>query len=398
MIDTPMRFLHMINLRNVGGVERMFAEFIVAPPPFPVEHHIIGEHPEIAEALKETILRNARFVSVRRWGVPPKKPRWFWQWRYRHLIKNIRPDRIVVWNQFLDFDFPVDCPIIYYEHGGAWYPQNPEVACRFFSQIDAAVAVSYAAQRMLVLKYQVSQKIHIKRNRLLDYARPSMPVSSRAGFAKPRSVQIGSAGRLAPVKCMGLIVLAVKRLRERGIDASATIAGEGRERPILEALIAEYRLQSNVRLIGLQEDMSGFYRNIDIYVCASMRESFGLSCIEAAAWGVPVITGNVDGMVESVQHGITGICLEPTLDQKTYLEKTHATPDFPLLIYWPLSDTIAPPKMLAPETIAEAIIGLLDQPERYRELSRQALTMAQAQESFSDLCGDLYRIFKAPTD
>jgi Glycosyltransferase len=392
-----MRILHIIDLANIGGVERIFSEFLNAPSPYPVEHFILSERNAIAQPIRDNVLEHARLVTVRDYGVfrVPKWPKskWLRKARRRQCIKNIAPDLIVVWNQFTDVVFPTKCPVIYYEHGGSWYTHAQQFVQKFFAQIDAIIAVSHAAKRILQLKYHVQQPVHVRKNVLLDSAWPSMPIMSRHGLDGSQPVRLGSAGRLAPVKCMGLLILTAKVLKEKGCAVTVTIAGEGKERSVLENLIEQHGLQQEVRLLGLQNNLDDFYQNIDIYLCPSMHESFGLTNLEAAAWGIPTITGKADGMVESVQDGITGLCLEPTLDVDDYLQRTHATPEYSPLIYWPNTDTIAPPKMLDPETIADAVIALRDDPARYQKLSQQALTESRKQERFAMLALDLYRFF-----
>ena len=161
---------------------------------------------------------------------------------------------------------------------------------------------------------------------------------------------------------------------------------------MLEALIAKHGLQGKVRLVGLLDDMVTFYEEIDLYVSTSMHEAFGLTCIEAAAWGVPVIAAAVDGLPEAVRDGVTGICLKPTLSSETYQALMQASPPLFPLVYWPDEDCLAPPKMLDPEMLADTVLRLTGDPDRYRQMSAQAIADVAARDDFRALCDNLYRV------
>jgi glycosyltransferase involved in cell wall biosynthesis len=397
--QTPRRLLHLVNVRTVGGVERIFADFLAHPPPFPAQHFTVADHGTVAPTLAPAILRHSQIYGINAFsGLPlPRRPRALRAANRERLIRKIKPDLILIWNQFIDVrTFSQDrrwpCPALHYEHGGAWYKQTPALAEALFRRIDGVIAVSQAARRILQLKYQMTQPVDVCLNALCP------GVLSAKGATEPRTLKndrplvLGGAGRLVPVKCFGLLVLTVKALRARGVDACAVIAGTGSERATLEALIAKQGLQGKVRLVGLLDDMSRFYQEIDVYISASMREPFGLTCIEAAAWGVPVIAAAIDGLPEAVRDGVTGMCITPTLSHEAYHAMTQAPIDPSPLVYWPDKDHLAPPKMLDPEILADAVLRLTGDPDHYRQMSAQAIADVAARGDFSALCDDLYRV------
>jgi hypothetical protein len=53
------------------------------------------------------------------------------------------------------------------------------------------------------------------------------------------------------------------------------------------------------------------YRNCSVFLAPSRFESFGLIAIEAMRYGKPVIAGNVGGLVEVVDHEVTGLLVDP---------------------------------------------------------------------------------------
>lgn len=54
-------------------------------------------------------------------------------------------------------------------------------------------------------------------------------------------------------------------------------------------------------------EIADYYNNLDIFVIPSVRESFGVSALEASACGLPVIATNTGGLPEVVINNVTGI-------------------------------------------------------------------------------------------
>jgi glycosyltransferase involved in cell wall biosynthesis len=56
-----------------------------------------------------------------------------------------------------------------------------------------------------------------------------------------------------------------------------------------------------------RDEMLDFYRELDVYVCASLSEGTPNPCLEAAACGVPLVTTRVGNMPELVRDGENGL-------------------------------------------------------------------------------------------
>ncbi|GAB3380212.1 glycosyltransferase family 4 protein [Lysobacter fragariae] len=61
-----------------------------------------------------------------------------------------------------------------------------------------------------------------------------------------------------------------------------------------------------------RDEMLAFYRDIDVYVCASRSEGTPNPCLEAAACGVPVVTTKVGNMPELIVDGENGCFFDGT--------------------------------------------------------------------------------------
>jgi glycosyltransferase involved in cell wall biosynthesis/LmbE family N-acetylglucosaminyl deacetylase len=88
---------------------------------------------------------------------------------------------------------------------------------------------------------------------------------------------------------------------------------DGDYRAYLENRVRHLKIERNVVFSGLvrQRDLIERYQAADVVVNPSFSESFGRSLIEAMASGVPVIGARVGGMKETIDHGETGLVVDP---------------------------------------------------------------------------------------
>lgn len=91
-------------------------------------------------------------------------------------------------------------------------------------------------------------------------------------------------------------------------EARLEIAGTGDYRAALEALVKSLDLSNRVRFLGFipEEEKVHLLRRAWSSVLASPKEGWGISNLEAAACGTPVIAANSPGIRESVIDGETG--------------------------------------------------------------------------------------------
>jgi colanic acid/amylovoran biosynthesis glycosyltransferase len=122
-----------------------------------------------------------------------------------------------------------------------------------------------------------------------------------------------TVGRLHPVKNHAFLVQACYRLRDLEIDFECAIAGEGPERPRLERLIREMRLQDRITLLGHveRERLNSLYRSADLFVLTSRSEGIPLVLMEAMANGLLVLAPEITGIPELVVPGKTGLLYQP---------------------------------------------------------------------------------------
>ena len=79
-------------------------------------------------------------------------------------------------------------------------------------------------------------------------------------------------------------------------------------------MIAEYSLQDSVRLLGTRRDVARLCAAADVFLLTSISEGIPLTLIEAMAAALPVVSTNVGGVPEVVEHGATGLLAAPADD------------------------------------------------------------------------------------
>jgi glycosyltransferase involved in cell wall biosynthesis len=132
------------------------------------------------------------------------------------------------------------------------------------------------------------------------------------GTATERAqVVVGCAARLVPGKGVDDLLRAASHLRDAGV--AVHVAGDGPERPGLEALADELDVRGVVELVGRVPDMPAFWRACDVAVVPSDEwiESFSMSTLEAMACGVPVVQPRRGAFTEMIEKTGGGLLVPP---------------------------------------------------------------------------------------
>ena len=201
----------------------------------------------------------------------------------------------------------------------AWKPTGRFLVDRLARQCDGLIAISDFT------KSRFRQWSHVEDSRI-----GLLPNAIHAGAyglgAKPDYLlqRYGLTGKT--------VLLTLGRLdareRQKGIDEVIEImpslvsdmpalifliAGEGDDRPRLEAKVAELGLQKCVKFAGLidENEKADHYRLCDVYTMAGRQEGFGFVFLEALATGAPVVASQLDGSRNAVLDGKLGEIANP---------------------------------------------------------------------------------------
>jgi glycosyltransferase involved in cell wall biosynthesis len=119
--------------------------------------------------------------------------------------------------------------------------------------------------------------------------------------------------RLVPAKGVDLAIKGVADLKNRGLDLSLVIVGDGPLRVELEKLARQLDVESCVRFMGSLHGpaVSSALRRSRCLIVPSRAEGFGIVCLEAMIAGRPVVASSTGGIPEIVADGETGWLVAP---------------------------------------------------------------------------------------
>jgi N-acetyl-alpha-D-glucosaminyl L-malate synthase BshA len=174
------------------------------------------------------------------------------------------------------------------------------------NQSDAVTAVSESLKQDTYEHFKVKRDIQVIPN-FIDLSR--YEGCSTEGVIKafaPNGERIlFHASNFRPVKRIDDVVRVFSAVRKE-IPSKLLLAGDGPDRPKIEALCRELGTCDDVHFLGKLKHIEEVYSVADVFLLPSETESFGLAALEAMASKVPVISSNTGGIPEINVHGETG--------------------------------------------------------------------------------------------
>jgi colanic acid/amylovoran biosynthesis glycosyltransferase len=207
---------------------------------------------------------------------------------------------------FLTPDLGVPCAVAFWGYDVDLLPQEkPGVYEDVFATFDLFCTPShYLADKL--------ETIGCPRNKLLIQRIGLKTAQLKPPPAKPdRSpIKLLSVGRLVPEKGFHLSIEAVSQLRGA---FEYQIIGDGPERNRLDELVRRKGVTDRVKLVGYKtrDEVFQIMSESDMYLCPSLRESYGVANLEASYFRLPVIASRVGGVPEIVQDGVSGWLVSP---------------------------------------------------------------------------------------
>ena len=121
----------------------------------------------------------------------------------------------------------------------------------------------------------------------------------------PRVTIIG-IGSLIPLKRWDRLLAAASELKNRRIDFSVQIVGEGPLRPALEEQTRSLEIDDRVKFLGCSDDIPGLLNDSTLLAHTSDVEGCPNVVMEAMASGRPVVVADVGDASFLVENGETG--------------------------------------------------------------------------------------------
>ena len=165
----------------------------------------------------------------------------------------------------------------------------------------------------------------------------------------PDVVSLLFAGRVVDIKGVELIIAAMPIIKQKiKTKVTLTIVGDTQDKAFLEKLqtqIKAFECEDNVsfRKPVSEKLLLPLFNDHDIYLFPSLYEPFSLTLIHALGAGIPTIASNVGGNPEIVKDGKTGLIFDRR----------------------------------SPESLAEAVVRLVQDPGLRSDLSQRGQHVAQ---------------------
>ena len=174
-------------------------------------------------------------------------------------------------------------------------------------QSDGLTAVSEYLKRETVRDFNVpAERIEVIPNFVdTDLFRPGREPCHRASLAPGGEPIVMHVSNFRAVKRVEDVVEVFARIRAE-VPARMVFVGDGPERPRAAQRADDLGVRDHVLFLGKHASVDELLPCADLFLLPSESESFGLAALEAMASGAPVVASRVGGLVEVIEHGVSG--------------------------------------------------------------------------------------------
>jgi glycosyltransferase involved in cell wall biosynthesis len=192
----------------------------------------------------------------------------------------------------------------------------------------------------------------------LDDVPHALDAQGRLQIGVPAGVPlIGTVGRISGQKAPLDFVRMAAIIARTVPDARFAMVGDG---PMIDDVRREAeRAGVEIILPGFREDALKIAAGFDVFVMPSLYEGLGRSLTEALAAGRPVVATAVNGVLDLVIHGATGLLTAPG----------------------------------DPEALARSVLWLLDHPDEAEDMGSQGRTVVRDLFRQAGMCESLNEIY-----
>lgn len=224
------------------------------------------------------------------------------------------------------------------------------------------VAVSAKTKRDVGCMPFVKEKIEIIYNGISNFDSKPKKESRKAiaGIDSEKTI-IFSVSELHKNKGVDVALRAVSLLpSEIREKITYCIAGDGEEKKNLEKLTDELGISDSIKFLGYVPDAKNLFSGADVFLLPSRTEAFPYAVLEAGLTGVPTIATSVGGVPEIIRDMQNGILVHSENSKE----------------------------------IAEAIMYLLDRPEKKKEFSEEIKKTVSTFFSLEKMLEETVRLYQ----
>ena len=184
---------------------------------------------------------------------------------------------------------------------------------------------------------------------------------AREKLGLPQSAPVvGSVGRLAPQKGLEYVVRAAGRICAERDGVRFVLIGGGPLEPRLRGLAERLGIADHVLFAGRRDDAADLCAAMDIYVQPSLWEGLPYALLDAMGRGLPAVATDIAGNSDAVTDGATGL--------------------------------LVPPR--DPAALAGAILDLLDNGEKGRQLGDAARDLVVREHNVEDFIASVEALYR----
>ena len=200
-------------------------------------------------------------------------------------------------------------------HGNMWMTDayRRRAALRWAFRRSVATAVSDDTRRHLIRALGVpTERIRTVLNGVPDVVGDRGMLRRELGLTDG-TILVSAVGNLIERKGHAFLLRALANVASTDPEADwhLAIAGEGVERPTLEAIARDLRIADRVHLLGHRRDVADVLAASDIFVMPSIWEGLPLAVLEAMFAGAAVVASGISGIPEAIPSDETGLLVPP---------------------------------------------------------------------------------------
>ncbi|MED4039106.1 glycosyltransferase [Niallia taxi] len=306
-----IKVLHVFTDMGIGGTEKVIyqiSDYLLSDHNFEVS--IVSTNGPMEQKFIQRGINNYRIKNFK------KKYSIFSNIKELYkVIKAVNPDIIhthslyslmLVYFIKRIFSSKLNFKIIHTGHGGPKRNYD-QLASKLIKMADKYICISEYSYKKL-LKSTTANNIELIRN---GVDQPKQNEEAKIQQTKGK-LKMGFIGRLTEQKGVIYIIKALETiLKDKDLNISLKIVGDGDLVSELKEYVHLKRLSSNVEFVGYKENPWVHVNDCHMILMPSLWENGGLVAMEAIVRGHTVIVSSIQGLKDTVIHGVNGYHVEP---------------------------------------------------------------------------------------
>ncbi len=194
--------------------------------------------------------------------------------------------------------------------------------------VDRFMVVSDALEKMMIEEHRIEPQRVVKIYNGIEKDEYCISddeiVRGRSNFRIKADIGedvavVGVIGRLVWQKGFEYFIEAIPGVLKEFKEAKFLLIGEGELEDKLKVKSKKIKLKDKVIFTGFRNDIKDIMASVDVFVMPSLREGLPVVLLEAMAMKKPIVAANIEGIMEVLENGVSGL-LVPPRDTKALTE------------------------------------------------------------------------------